>query len=69
MSRPRIDLADTDFATLLDLAARERRTAGDQAAVILERELSRRRTDDTGDGIHGTASQGRRRDVGSEVGR
>ena len=43
MPRLRIDLSDDDFDTLLDLAGRERRTAGDQAAVLLERALSDQR--------------------------
>lgn len=43
MPRLRIDLSDDDFDTLLDLAGRERRTAGDQAAVLLERALGDRR--------------------------
>lgn len=46
MPRLRIDLADTDFAALLDLAGRERRTAGDQAAVLVERALNDRRPEE-----------------------
>jgi hypothetical protein len=48
MPRLRIDLADAEFAALLDLAGRERRTAGDQAAVLLERALTDCRPDDAG---------------------
>jgi hypothetical protein len=46
MPRLRIDLADADFTELLDLAGRERRTAGDQAAVLVERALNGRRSED-----------------------
>ncbi len=46
MPRLRIDLEDDDFGVLLDLAGRERRTASDQAAVLLERALSDRRATD-----------------------
>jgi hypothetical protein len=46
MPRLRIDLAEPEFSALLDLAGRERRTAGDQAAVLIERALTVRRLED-----------------------
>ena len=46
MPRLRIDLADAEFAALVDLAGRERRTAGDQAAVLIERALNDRRPEE-----------------------